>query len=86
MASAVEDVIRRVWADLLDVAVVDGDDFFCVGGDSLSAARCCSRLSKALAADIPQMLLFEYPELTEFSAKVAELVREKTTPGPRSSG
>ncbi|MFF5447659.1 amino acid adenylation domain-containing protein [Streptomyces sp. NPDC012888] len=50
--TALEDVIARVWADVLAAGSVGReDDFFALGGDSILATRITSRLREALDTD-----------------------------------
>ena len=61
-ASELERMIIRVWQDVLrqdDVSV--DDNFFDLGGHSLSATRVASRLTKRLAREVPLHAVFEAP-------------------------
>jgi amino acid adenylation domain-containing protein len=56
-----EELIAELWAGLLDVATVSADDdFFDLGGDSLSASRFVSQL-RALGIELPLMAVFTNP-------------------------
>jgi amino acid adenylation domain-containing protein len=66
----VEERIADVWGEVLGVRKVGAlDDFFLLGGDSLSATRVLSRLRQDFGVDISLPGLFR-------SATVAELARE----------
>ncbi|WP_442727825.1 condensation domain-containing protein, partial [Streptomyces pseudogriseolus] len=64
-----EELIARVWGELLDVTEVGAeDDFFALGGHSLLATRLTHRLGEALGTHIPLHLVFEHPILTDLAA------------------
>ncbi|AZG48096.1 non-ribosomal peptide synthetase [Gordonia insulae] len=65
-----------VMAEVLGVpesAVVEGDDFFTLGGTSLSATRVTSTLGRELGVRVPTRLLFENPGPVELARAVSEL-------------
>jgi amino acid adenylation domain-containing protein len=58
----VEELIGRLWGELLGVAAVSRDDnFFALGGHSLLATQFISRLREQLEIELPLMRLFEDP-------------------------
>ncbi|WP_369805187.1 amino acid adenylation domain-containing protein [Mycobacterium sp. IS-836] len=62
-----EKIIAEAFAEVLGLARVGlDDDFFALGGDSLSATRVSARLQLALGREVPVRYLFE-------AAKVADL-------------
>ncbi|WP_203350690.1 non-ribosomal peptide synthetase [Streptomyces sp. S-9] len=64
-----EELIARVWGELLDVTEVGAeDDFFALGGHSLLVTRLTHRLGEALGTHIPLHLVFEHPILTDLAA------------------
>jgi acyl carrier protein len=67
--------IREVWLEVLEIdEVTPADDFFEIGGHSLSAMQVASRLRAGLGVKIPTRLLFEHPTLAGFAAAVNERV------------
>jgi amino acid adenylation domain-containing protein len=56
-----EELIAELWSELLNVPVNSADDnFFDLGGDSLSASRFVSQL-RAMDLDLPLMTVFTHP-------------------------
>ncbi|WP_086848921.1 non-ribosomal peptide synthetase, partial [Amycolatopsis kentuckyensis] len=69
VATPAERLVARIWADVLDVAVVGADDdFFAVGGQSFAAVRVAGRLSEALRRDVAVRTVFEHPVLADLAA------------------
>src|SRR5262249_54346905 len=59
---AAEEVVLRVWAEVLEIERIGvNDNFFDLGGHSLSATRVVFRLREAFRADLPVRALFESP-------------------------
>jgi amino acid adenylation domain-containing protein len=81
LPASLENAIAEIWAEILRLPHVGVDDnFFALGGDSLMAIQCVSRLREKTAIRLT---------LTEFFGKgtVAEqaaLIRERHASGPRS--
>ena len=67
--TATEKIVAQIWSELLSVENVGReDDFFSLGGHSLTAIRCISRLRdnpEIVSADIRD--LFRHPVLSEFA-------------------
>lgn len=70
-ATYVERTIAMVWGQELrrDRIYLD-DDFFQIGGDSLSGVRTCARISEMLEAKVDLALLFRRPSLREFAGSL----------------
>ena len=61
----VEELIAQTWAELLQVERVGvHDNFFALGGQSLTGAMAIGRLTRALGRDIPLRALFEHPTVS----------------------
>ncbi|WP_146763094.1 non-ribosomal peptide synthetase [Micromonospora noduli] len=69
-----------VWQELLGVWPGRTDDFFALGGDSLSATRAISRLRSRLHADLAVGALFEHPTFDSFTAHVRAAPRRPARP------
>ncbi|MBB0242581.1 hypothetical protein FNQ90_00280, partial [Streptomyces alkaliphilus] len=67
----VEEAVADIWRDLLDVRDIHrGDGFFTLGGDSLLATRCLTRLRAAGFEGVDITVLFEHPVLADFAARL----------------
>jgi amino acid adenylation domain-containing protein len=84
--SGVEQVVAAVMASVLDVPRVGrNDDFFKLGGHSLSAGRVVSRVRELVGASVSVRALFENPTVEGFAAVVGDTAQ--TAPAPiRASG
>lgn len=72
----IEATIIRVWDSLLGAGPIElDDDFFALGGDSLTAARAVARLGIELAIDIRLSALFEAPTVATLAAKLRDAPR-----------
>ncbi|MFN2460589.1 MAG: amino acid adenylation domain-containing protein [Candidatus Velthaea sp.] len=71
--TSTEERLARIWSDILGVEhVKSDDDFFSLGGHSLSAARLAARVHDELGKTIPLRTLFEYPTVAGLAAALAE--------------
>ncbi|WP_240466715.1 non-ribosomal peptide synthetase, partial [Streptomyces sp. S5] len=71
-----ERALCELWAALLGVERAGADDdFFSLGGDSVTALKALSRLRRTLGADLPARTLFDHPTP---AALAAVLAREST--------
>ncbi|MEA2690744.1 MAG: hypothetical protein QOJ16_131, partial [Acidobacteriota bacterium] len=70
--NAIEETIAAIWREVLGVERVGiGDDFFLLGGHSLSATRVLSRLRRELGVELALADLFEHTTLAGLAAAVA---------------
>ncbi|HEX6864281.1 MAG TPA: phosphopantetheine-binding protein, partial [Thermoanaerobaculia bacterium] len=68
----VEEALAGIWAEVLGVPRVGvTDDFFVLGGHSLSAARILARVRDVLRADLSLAVVFEAPTVSGMAAAVA---------------
>ena len=68
-----EEAIAEIWQQILGIDQVGiHDDFFDLGGHSLSAVQIITTLKKSYAIDIPVKTLFDAPTIAEFVDRVAE--------------
>jgi amino acid adenylation domain-containing protein/non-ribosomal peptide synthase protein (TIGR01720 family) len=64
--------IATLWREQLQVEhIADDDNFFLLGGNSISATQVIARLREALGLELNLRLLFEAPTLAHFAADVA---------------
>jgi len=62
--SEAEEKLSEIWQEVLGVDPIGiADDFFDLGGNSLSATRVISRVMKHFQCDVPLRLLFESPTI-----------------------
>jgi amino acid adenylation domain-containing protein len=68
---ATEAMLADLWRELLGRrSVARGDDFFALGGHSLTAARMVARVNAACGVDLPLRALFEQPTLAALAQRV----------------
>ncbi|MFJ1643362.1 MULTISPECIES: amino acid adenylation domain-containing protein [unclassified Streptomyces] len=68
-----EAAIAEIWVHVLNAdAIGRNDDFFDLGGNSLSATQVTIRLRQDFALELPVRTLFDNPELGEFVQAVRE--------------
>ncbi|MDB5964769.1 MAG: polyketide synthase-like protein, partial [Polaromonas sp.] len=69
--NALEFIVADVWRELFALPVVrETDDFFALGGTSLTAVRMFALLRRKMSFDLPLAALFEAPRLADFSALI----------------
>ncbi|MGY0234388.1 amino acid adenylation domain-containing protein [Longispora urticae] len=73
-ATAAEDLVAGIWAEVLGLAHIGADDdFFALGGHSLLAVRVVARL-RAAELDVPVRTLFAHPTVAGLAAEVEALI------------
>ncbi|WP_242576310.1 amino acid adenylation domain-containing protein [Streptomyces sp. A10(2020)] len=83
-AEGTESVVAAVWREVLGVEEVGAtDDFFQIGGDSLSMVRVLSRLRTVLGAELPVRTLFRARTVRELAAEPALTPRARGRRGTR---
>jgi len=76
-----ERTLAEVWAEILDVEQVGiHDNFFTLGGDSVSATRIVARLHGALKLDLPLTILFDHPTVAELASFIMQRLPGKGGP------
>jgi amino acid adenylation domain-containing protein len=76
-----EELIARIWSEVLGVERVGLDDgFFDLGGHSLLATMAVSRIAERLGRDVELRTLFENPRIRDF-APIVRSAREVGTAG-----
>jgi acyl carrier protein len=84
-ASNLERVVAEVWREVLGVdGVGTHDNFFDIGGTSLSAVRVHARLQERTNRELPLLDLFTYPTIRSLSAVL--IARHTTSPPPAAHG
>ena len=70
-ASAVEEILAGIYAEILGVQRVGVDDsFFDLGGDSLSTMRLIAAINSALDADLAVHTVFETPTIAQLAPRI----------------
>lgn len=80
MSQDITGVIRDVWCEVLELdTVTEDDDFFAIGGHSLTAMQVASRLRAQLGGvRVPTRVLFTNRTLASFAEAVAQRMKEVT--------
>ncbi|MFC7519054.1 amino acid adenylation domain-containing protein, partial [Herbaspirillum sp. GCM10030257] len=76
-----EITLAQIWSKVLGVEQVGrNDDFFTLGGHSLSAVRMTSRIRQVLGVEVRITQLFTRPVLSDFATVVREAARSALPP------
>ena len=67
----VEQMIARIWCEVLGLEKVSAyDNFFDLGGHSLTATRLIARLRSAFSIDLPLRSIFQDPTIAGFAGRI----------------
>jgi amino acid adenylation domain-containing protein len=74
----VEEAIAAVWSEVLGLSEVGAhDNFFDVGGDSLTATQVVSRLRHVFGLDLPPRVVFELPTVAQLALAAVEALARR---------
>src|SRR5581483_902658 len=78
--TAVEEVLAEVWREVLQIPAIGiHDNFFALGGHSLSATRVVSRIQRIFKVEVPLRTIFERPTISQL-AEALEMTQRPTVP------
>ena len=76
-----EEVLAGIWSDVLGLEQVGiHDNFFALGGHSLSAMQVIARLRETFKVELPISWLFDYPTIVELDRQISEYRQNDLTP------
>ena len=79
----VEEQVAAVWSEVLGRPRIGAhDDFFALGGHSLTALQVATRLREAFGVEVPLRRLFEAPSPAALAREVEAALRSGTGPAP----
>ncbi len=71
-----EETVAQIWSEVLKFSPIGVEDnFFGLGGESLSAIRMISRIKSTFQVEIPLKAVFESPTVSAFARVVEEATR-----------
>jgi SAM-dependent methyltransferase len=77
--TAVEEVLARIWAEVLGLGHLSvHDNFFYLGGHSLRATQVISRIRKTFHVELPLRTVFEKPTIEKLATALMENRNERT--------
>jgi acyl-coenzyme A synthetase/AMP-(fatty) acid ligase/acyl carrier protein len=72
-SNEIEQALSQIWAEVLSVDTVGiHDNFFDLGGHSLSASRVISRVIRTFQLELPLKFLFDSPTVAEMATVIAQ--------------
>jgi amino acid adenylation domain-containing protein len=81
--TATEQLLVEIWQEVLGPRVGVHDNFFDVGGHSISATRVISRIQKVFAVELPLRAIFERPTISQL-AEALEMTLQTTAVRPEA--
>ena len=73
-----EAIVASAWSQFLGLPEIDrADDFFEVGGHSLTGMQIVSYLEEKLGVALPLAALFDHPSLSEFAAAIDRVLTQE---------
>lgn len=73
-----ESTVLKIWSGVLKKDNISADDdFFAIGGNSMSATLATYKLREEFGVELPLMLIFENPTAAEMAKAIDEMVAEK---------
>jgi phthiocerol/phenolphthiocerol synthesis type-I polyketide synthase E len=77
--TAIEQALAEMWRDLLQVSKVEpNDDFFALGGTSLTAIKLLQRVEEAYGTDVlPPDTLYGDPKLRSVAKAIDEAIQDR---------
>jgi acyl-CoA synthetase (AMP-forming)/AMP-acid ligase II/acyl carrier protein len=69
----IQEALITVWTDVLGVAVGPNDDFFELGGDSISAYHVVNGVAESLGIELPLEAIFRHTTIASLSGELARL-------------
>ena len=70
-SNPVEEVLQRIWSEVLGVTNIGSDDhFFALGGHSLTAAQVQARVHDTFQTNLSLQVIFENPRLKDMAKKI----------------
>ncbi|MEA2827783.1 MAG: hypothetical protein QOG43_2222, partial [Actinomycetota bacterium] len=83
----IESILAEIWEEVLDTKHIGvHDDFFDVGGDSLSATRVVSQLRASVGLELPLVCMFETPTIAELAEGLVERMAAESADGDLEAG
>ena len=77
-----ESLLAEIWRDVLAVGDVGpDDDFFDIGGNSLTAIQVTARIQELLAEELPVTAIFDAPKLCDFAKEIERVAANAAKSG-----
>jgi acyl-CoA synthetase (AMP-forming)/AMP-acid ligase II len=82
----VEQVLAKLWAEILEVELVGiHDDFFALGGDSLLVSQVFARVNEVMHIEVEASRFFEAPTVAEMALHIETLIQAGQAQHPSSA-